>query len=474
MNRPYADGIAISSVSILVAAGLTMLAGCGGQQSGAPTMQSPVQSSISPQRVTVSPASVQVVAGSSYQFSETVTPATAMSAVNWSVAGSGCSGVACGSVDSTGRYTAPVSLPSALTVTITAASTADQTIEGMAQVYLVSSQEPTPGGFAYVKSMTTPRQNPSATLLPDGRVLIVGGQQSGPTAELYDPGSRMFQASSANITGTPVLLHNGQLLIAGGGTAEIYDPKTDSVTVTGQMVVANQAVYDGTVLANGKALVLGSNDAELYDPASGKFASVGSYAANGIDTKARRLADGRVLILGSNTPQLFDPSTSTFSNTGSLSDTQLVGMDLSTATVLKNGEVLLAGGMSDWRTNAAVLYDPSTGKFSAAGSMNDIRDAHAALLLLDGRVLVVGGDSSSCSGTGVGSYCYFTGSLSTAELYDSGTETFSRAGNMKEARTSPAVALLQNGDVLIVGGVRYCGINCFVGATSSAEIYHPQ
>jgi hypothetical protein len=323
--------------------------------------------------------------------------------------------------------------------------------------------------FTPTGNMTVPRANSTATLLPDGRVLIVGGEQSGTTAELYNPATGTFQASSANIVGTPLLLNNGELLVLGTG-AELYDPKTDSTTPTGHLLV-DQGIYAATVLGNGKALVLGTHDAEIYDPVTGSFASAGPYAAalGNLLTTAITLADGRVLVLGSNPPQLFDPATNSFSTTGSLSATGLYGMDLYSATLLKDGRVLVAGGMGDWRTAAAVLYDPKTGTFTTTGSMNDARDAHAAALLADGHVLILGGDGWACSATG----CYFSGSLSSAELYDPATGTFSRAGYMNEARTLPTAALLQNGDVLVTGGYRYCGIGCFNGSTATAEIYHP-
>ena len=266
-----------------------------------------------------------------------------------------------------------------------------------------------------------------------------------------------------------MLLNNGELLDT--GTAELYDPKTDSTTPTGHLLV-NQGIWAASLLANGKALVLGTHDAEVYDPASGTLCLAGPYAAalGNLLTTAITLADGRVLVLGSDPPQLFDPATNSFSPTGSLSATGLYGMDLYSATLLKDGRVLVAGGMSDWRTAAAVLYDPKTGTFTTTGSMNDARDAHAAVLLADGRVLVLGGDGWACSGTG----CYFSGSLSSAELYDPATGTFSRAGYMNVARTEPTATLLQNGDVLVTGGYRYCGIGCFNGSTATAEIYHPQ
>lgn len=213
-------------------------------------------------------------------------------------------------------------------------------------------------------------------------------------------------------------------------------------------------------------------DAEVYDPMSGSFSSTGAYAAalGDILVSAVALTDGRALILGSSPPQLINPATNSFAATGSLSGTALDGMDLYSATLLQDGRVFVAGGMGDSRTNAAVIYDPATGTFTATGSMNDMRDDQAAVRLNDGRVLVVGGDSMSCSTDG----CYYSGSLSSAELYDTAKGSFSSAGSMNQARTGPTATVLQNGDVLITGGYVYCGIACGGNPTASAEIYHPR
>ncbi len=478
MIRRDEDRIANSPIAILAVIALAVLGGCSRLQSTLPAVQS---SAITPQQVNVSPATVQIPAGSSYQFSVTVVPANAQNAVLWTVSGAGCSGAACGSVNSTGYYTAPPSPPSPSTVTLTATSTLDQTRLGQATVTVISSQQ-SKGDFHAIGNMIVPRTGAAATLLQDGRVLISGGEQSGPTAELYNPATGTFVASNANITGTatpiglgytvnitgvPVLLNNGVVLFVAPDAAELYDPKTDSTAPTGHMLV-NQGVWAATLLASGKALVLGNHDAEIYDPANGSFALVGPYAASLYDTPVVGLADGRVLILGSNPPQLFDPAANSFSLTSSLSGTALDGSELFSSTLLQDGRVLVAGGMSMGRTNAAVIYDPAIGNFTATGSMSDARDAHAAVRLLDGSVLVLGGDGWSCSGD----YCYFSGSLSSAELYDPATGSFSRAGNMNQARTSPNATLLHNGDVLITGGFIFCGINCIVGPTASAEIYH--
>jgi len=454
-----------SRMVFVVSVGMLFLPiGCDPSTSATPSASSPsAPSSVS---VTIVPSRATVPAGGSLSFLATV-KGMANTTVTWSVQ----EGTTGGSITSSGVYIAPNTLG---TYTVVVTSVADATASASAVVTIgppvTPAPAPTPvGNFTAVGSMTVPRANSTATLLSDGRVLIVGGGQSGPTAELYNPATGTFQASSANILGPLVLLNNGELLDT--GTAQLYDPKTDSTTPTGHLLV-NQGIYAATMLGNGKVLVLGTHDAEIYDPVAGSFASAGPYAAGlgQLLTTAITLADDRVLVLGSAPPQLFDPATNSFSATGSLSGTGLDGMDLYSATLLKDGRVLVAGGMSDWRTAAAVLYDPKTGTFTATGSMNDARDAHAAVLLADGQVLILGGDGWACSGTG----CYFSGSLSSAELYDPATGTFSRAGYMNETRTEPTATLLQNGDVLVTGGLRYCGIGCFNGATATAEIYHPQ
>src|SRR5579859_2302031 len=93
MYRPHTDRIATSPAGVLAVIALAAFAGCSGCQNSGP-VQSVTQPNISPQQITVSPMTVQIAAGSSYQFSVTVTPAGAANTVNWSVSGAGCSGAA--------------------------------------------------------------------------------------------------------------------------------------------------------------------------------------------------------------------------------------------------------------------------------------------------------------------------------------------------------------------------------------------
>ena len=344
------------------------------------------------------------------------------------------------------------------------------------------------GMFVPTGDMTMARAGHSATLLLDGTVLIAGGDgpaalgvpvPAGRTAELYDPATGAFAPTGNMIeprySHTATLLPNGKVLIVGGSkdtTAELYDPSTREFSLTGPMGAQQQWVM-ATLLGNGKVLVAGDVDAELYDPATASFVRAAPYGASSRGSTATLLADGRVLFVGDDPAQLYDSVSNSFSITGSLASAGLPGVDQQTATLLNNGKVLITGGTNDkvarWWVAAAELYDPATGAFTATSAMHSPRDAHAAVLLADVKVLIVGGDTV----TVIGDFGYYAGSLASAELYDPLSGTFWPAGSMNAARTAPQATLLKNGDVLITGGFSYCGIDCFHGSLASAELYHP-
>ena len=471
-----------NSVIYLFAVSLAVaITGCGGAATNSPngnsTQPNPVSSAAGPSvpaLVTVAPSTAQVDTDGSFQFIVNVVPPNASNSVSWTVSGNGCSAASCGTIDGSGHYLAPSSAPTPPMITVTATSAADQSKSGTAAVTIgrPSSSAVT---FLPTGNMTAARAGHTSTLLLDGRVLIAGGDDSGLTAELYDPASGTFgptgSMSESHSSQVATLLGTGQVLIAGGGTAELYDPATDLFTATAAMLAAN-GFQTATLLANGKVLVAGDVAAELYDPASGTFHLAGGYASDGPFSTATALSDGRVLLVGNDPSQIYDPSTNTFSVSGTLAPLGIYGIELQSATLLNNGKVLIAGGSSDvnGRLIAAELFDPARGIFSPTSNMNAARDAHAAVLLSDGRVLIVGGDTQTCNGN----FCEFSGSLASAELYDPSTGSFVNAGNMSVPRSLPQATLLKNGDVLVTGGFDYCGISCFKGSLATAEIFHPQ
>ena len=149
--------------------------------------------------------------------------------------------------------------------------------------------------FVPAGSMTRPRSGNSATLLQDGRVLIVGGDTTRglpPSAEIYDPVSGTFVETGAPIQQrgdhSAVLLRDGRVLLVGGcqpcaAIAELYNPRTGTFTRTGDMSVA-QRVKSAVLLKNGKVLVVGGATAELFDPAAETFLFLSSTGGWYIDT----------------------------------------------------------------------------------------------------------------------------------------------------------------------------------------------
>jgi TonB family protein len=161
---------------------------------------------------------------------------------------------------------------------------------------------------------------------------------------------------------------------------------------------------------------------------------------------ATLLKNGTVLIAGgaaSASAQTFDPITRTIATTGSM----LTPRDHHAATLLKDGTVLITGGQSGGHSlTSAEIFDPSTGKFSSTASMHEARSSHAAALLPDGRVLICGGSTDD-----------------TAEIYDPRAKTFLSAGHMIAPMPSIQSVTLKDGSIFLLGS-----------ADTPAEIFHPE
>ena len=258
-----------------------------------------------------------------------------------------------------------------------------------------------PGTFTATGNLRTGRFHHTATLLPNGKVLIAGGSYSHPTipidayfdvlasAEIYDPATGAF-TPAGNMTmhrayHTATLLPNGKVLIVGGAyltsgyqppSAELYDPSTGTFTSTGDTTIARLGGHSATLLNDGTVLIAGGfqdpGTAEIYDPSTGTFQAIANTIVRHERAIATLLSDGRVLLDGG-VPyagaEIYDPVAGTFTFAG-------LGIDPPenspvAAALLTNGEVLqtLGPGCEDADncddSDGAELLDPTTGIFTA-------------------------------------------------------------------------------------------------------------
>jgi hypothetical protein len=399
--------------------------------------------------------------------------------------GSGSIDHGVGSVTSGGSTN--VSPAATTTYTLTVTPVSGPTVQQQATVTVTE-----PGNA----TMSSSRAYQSETLLPNGKVLLAGGTNDlfglAPMAgaDLYNPASGLLNPTgpmgAARYAHTATLLNNGKVLVVGGfvvnktdatASAELYDPAAGTFAPTANTLHYPRGGHTATLLPNGEVLIVGGysgktnvlanypSTCEIYNPVSNLFRDSGSLnAVRGahratpiygliLPVVAQSLehadiVDNRVLISGGYSANGFITSLEWYfvgsDSFGTLSVGLGAGRALHTAVLLPNNKVLLAGGaistsLPPSAIASAELYNVLTNSIAPTGSLVAARAAQTSTLV-GGRVLVFGG----AAGFSV---------LSSVESYDPGTGQFTAATAMATGRGFHTGTLLGNGKILLAGGL---------------------
>lgn len=292
------------------------------------------------------------------------------------------------------------------------------------------------GAMAAMTPLHKARAQFTASLLPSGKLLMAGGYDENTNlsdVELYDPQGAGGTGSTQAMTGLLVertehsahSLSNGKVIIIGGAdqnwdptdVVELYDPlgaggagSTTALAPLGQ----NRSAHASTLLPDGKILITGGWEAgtwdpvdsvELYDPqgngGAGSVTTLTSLAAPRAYHKAFLLGNGKVLLIAGidldwnavSSVELYDPSANGGSGSSQALTSLSVARSMFGATLLPNGNILIAGGYdSNWQPVASTeLYDPSGAESTTSLTGSGSRAEPSVTLLPDGRAWVYGG-----------------------------------------------------------------------------------
>lgn len=324
--------------------------------------------------------------------------------------------------------------------------------------------------------MTRARYFHTATVLRSGCVLVVGGVTSDSsaspsrTAELYNPTRRSWRATeplnTARYNHSATLLPDGRVLVVGGRSderplgmvsAELFDPDTGAWLPTGSLHRPRWG-HTASLLPDGRVLIAGgysdsgpTASTEIWEPRTASWSLSASLVIGRYFHTATTLRDGRVLVTGGSVPEMtdaatassemFQPTTGVWTAVEPMSSARLAHG----ATLLRNGRVLVVGGdRVDGQELASVeIYDPVSGAWSVAAPMHVARRQFALVQLFNGLVVVAGG--------------YAAGGLTGTEIYNPAHDRWTVAADLEVPRDGPVGAVLDTGDVLVAGGC--CSLN---------------
>jgi N-acetylneuraminic acid mutarotase len=308
--------------------------------------------------------------------------------------------------------------------------------------FLASSEvyNPATGKWTLAGNLSIARFDHGAVLLNNGKVLVAGG---------LDPNA---------CCGAPPL-----------SSAELFDPATGQWMLTGSMNDAREnfiliALQNGKVLAAGGNSYPGLSSAELYDPGSGTWSLTGSVDATPVGSAAVLLTNGQVFAVGNH--EIYNPLSGTWGTTTAPlpSNRGTVNFD----TRLLSGQV--------WVGTNDELFDPSSAEWTAFGAPScDAGNEHCGgggALLTNGQVLIAGG-TLTVEISGAPDRRIQTHSITAAALWNPTTQEWTITGNLVVSRFDQTMTTLLNGQVLVAGGQTFDKSSQRLVPIADAELYKP-
>lgn len=319
------------------------------------------------------------------------------------------------------------------------------------------------------------RSNAAEVILPNGKVMLTGGQKLDSTirsdCEIYDEAARTWSmAASMNQPRNKhiaVLLRPPyqKVLVAGSGQAELYDPVADSWAYTGALNVEPRLIATACLLPNGKVLIMGGSDlssCELYDPTAETWTFDASMAVGRHHFTSAILPTGKIIAIGDEgltgdkRCEIYDPIVGSWTSQETLQTARIAPAITLLPIPNCSTNILITGGEDGNRMafNSCELFNYKENTTALTGSMSVARTHHTMNLmpLLSGEVLVTGGRNGS-------------GPLNSAEIYNPATGTWISVASMATARFDHTATLLKDGRILVTGGENS------IGYTNTCEIW---
>jgi len=327
------------------------------------------------------------------------------------------------------------------------------------------------GYWEIIDSMNVPRWNFSTSIFSNGKVLVSGTGSDSllNSAEIYYSDSNSWIKTTPMLQGRSfhhlVTLNDGEVIAIGGykkKSCEIFNTITNSWKYTDSLETLKYFGDTATLLNDGRILVAGGyyfdqsnlqniyfNISEIYNPATKTWSLTDSLEEGRSGHTATLLKDGRVLVTGGrgngnhlNSSEIYDPITNQWSSAANLLHARL----RHSAVLLSDGRVFVSGGVtpdSTLGTRYCEIYDPVSDSWSEAGEMTVLRTSHKTLLLLDSTVLITGGSFEP----------------EIWEIYDPKTLSILYYDTLPIVVFDPEVELLPDGRVISMGGYTFEGMN---------------